>query len=370
MKRVGNSFKGILGGIVVIIIGVVLLWWNEGNNVRNLKTTAELEKTYIDVKSNSVNSKNDGKLVATTGKLFNEKELTDSKFGITIKTPIMKRTVEMYQWKEKSDSDSDGNTTYTYEKVWDEDLIDSSEFHHSGHTNPSQKLYESEDFASDDVKVGAFSLTSKQISMLSTKATFSDFNQENIDALNLKVSGKYITSSTDLDNPNIGDIRVSFNYNNSTEISVLAVQNGDSFSDYTSSVGKTINRVMDGSHNGKDMIETIRKENKFLKWILRLVGTLLCILGIGAILKPISAITSFIPILGNIVGAAVGLVSFALGLSLSLVVVAIAWIRFRPLLGIGLLAIVAAIIIFLILRGKKADVQVNTQNQQSANDVN
>ena len=50
MKRVGNSFKGVLGGIIAIIIGVVVLWWNEGNNVRNLKTTAEMEKSFIDVK--------------------------------------------------------------------------------------------------------------------------------------------------------------------------------------------------------------------------------------------------------------------------------------------------------------------------------
>ena len=118
MKRIGNSFKGILGGIVVIIIGVCLLWWNEGNNVKNLKTTAEMDKTVIDVKSDSIDSKNDGKLIATSGKLINEKELTDSKFGVTVKTPILKRLVEVYQWDEESHTDDDGDTTYSYEKKW------------------------------------------------------------------------------------------------------------------------------------------------------------------------------------------------------------------------------------------------------------
>ena len=354
MKRVGNSFKGVLGGIIAIIIGVVVLWWNEGNNVRNLKTTAEMEKSFIDVKSDSVNSKNEGKLIATSGKLINEKELTDSKFGVTVKTPKMIRTVEVYQWKEDSDTDDDGDTRYSYEKEWDEDLIDSSDFHQSGHTNPTQKIYENETYTSDDVKVGAFSLSTKQIDMLSTNASYTEFNEETINALNLKISNKYITNSNDLDNPAIGDNRISFNYNNSTELSVLAVQSGNSFTSFTSSAGKTINRVMDGTHTGKEMIETIKSENNFLKWILRLVGTLLCVAGIGAILKPISAITSFIPLLGNVVGAAVGLVSFALGLSLSLVVIAIAWIRFRPLVGIGLLVVVGAIVVFLIARGKKS----------------
>ena len=126
MKRIGNAFKGIFGGFVFIIIGIVLLWWNEGNNVKNLKTTAEMEKTYIDVKSDSIDPNNEGKLIATHGKLLNEQELTDSMFGVTVKTPIMKRVVEIYQWVEESDTDEDGNTTYSYKKEWSSDLVDSS----------------------------------------------------------------------------------------------------------------------------------------------------------------------------------------------------------------------------------------------------
>ena len=362
MKRIGNSFKGILGGIVVIIIGVCLLWWNEGNNVKNLKTTAEMDKTVIDVKSDSIDSKNDGKLIATSGKLINEKELTDSKFGVTVKTPILKRLVEVYQWDEESHTDDDGDTTYSYEKKWSSDIIDSSDFHNAGHDNPKSKLYEDEVYTSDDVKVGAFSLSSNQINSLSTKGNFTDFNEETLNTLNLKVSSTYATNSEDLDNPKVGDVRISFIYNNSSDVSVLAVQSGKTFTDFVSSAGKTVNRVMDGTHSGSEMINVIKSENNFLKWILRLVGTLLCVIGFGAILKPISAITSFVPILGSIVGAAVGLVSFVLGLCLSLIVIAIAWIRFRPILGICLLAIVGVLVVFLITRGKKTK---NDEGQQA-----
>lgn len=362
MKRIGNSFKGILGGIVVIIIGVCLLWWNEGNNVKNLKTTAEMDKTVIDVKSDSIDSKNDGKLIATSGKLINEKELTDSKFGVTVKTPILKRLVEVYQWDEESHTDDDGDTTYSYEKKWSSDIIDSSDFHNAGHDNPKSKLYEDEVYTSDDVKVGAFSLSSNQINTLSTKGNFTDFNKETLNTLNLKVSSTYATNSEDLDNPKVGDVRISFIYNNSSEVSVLAVQSGKTFTNFVSSAGKTVNRVMDGTHSGSEMINVIKSENNFLKWILRLVGTLLCVIGFGAILKPISAITSFVPILGSIVGAAVGLVSFVLGLCLSLIVIAIAWIRFRPILGICLLAIVGVLVVFLITRGKKTK---NDEGQQA-----
>ena len=62
-----------------------------------------------------------------------------------------------------------------------------------------------------------------------------------------------------------------------------------------------------------------------------------------AVVSLISKIASFVPILGRIVGAALGVVCFLVGLVHSLIVIAIAWIRFRPLLGIGLLAAAAAL---------------------------
>ena len=172
MKRIGNSFKGIAGGFILILIGIVLLWWNEGNNVKNIKTTAEMEKVVIDVKSDKVNSKNDGKLIATNGELINEQELTDDDLGVTIKTPKMIRVVEVYQWDENSTTDDDGHTTYSYRKKWSDDLIDSGNFHDKNKKNPTTKLFENKTYTSSDVKVGAFSLSSNQIERLSTKANF------------------------------------------------------------------------------------------------------------------------------------------------------------------------------------------------------
>ena len=367
MKKIGNSFKGILGGFVFIIIGVILLWWNEGNNVRNLKTTAEMDKTYVEVDSNAINPANEGKLIATHGPVINEQELKDETFGITVKTPLLKRIVEVYQWKEVEHQDEDDNTTYTYEKVWSSDLIDSDGFNESGHTNPKQKLYDDYGTFSTEVKVGAFLLTDEQVGGLSTDGVVNEFNQEKLTELKLTQSSNYLTNSADLSNPQIGDARISFVYNNSTELSVLAVQSGNSFVDFVSKAGKTVNRVMDGALSGEQMINIIKKENKILKWVLRAAGALLCILGIATILKPISTITGFVPILGSIVGSAVGLVSFILGLALSLLVIAVAWIRFRPVLGIILLAIVVVLIVFLIMRGKKKPPIENTVQETNFN---
>ncbi len=369
MKRIGNSFKGILGGFIAIAIGVILLWWNEGNNVKNIKTTNEMGKSYIDVSSEKVDSNNEGKLIATHGKLINEEELYDSVFDVRVNTPVLERKVEMYQWEEKSDTDDDGETKYTYNKVWKEGLIDSNNFHTNGYTNPSTMPYNSIKYISQYVTVGAFVLTKDQLNTLNTDGIFSEFNTEKISELNYTINGNYIVNSTDINNPQIGDLRISFVYNNSTDVSVLAVQSGNSFKDYESTSGKKVNRVMDGIHSGEEMISVIEKENKAIKWVLRIAGTLIIVIGFATILKPITAITSYVPILGSIVGSAVGLVSFLLGFAVSLVVIAIAWIRFRPLLGIILLAGAAALIVLLIKRGKRKKQAFTESMNQNNNNV-
>ena len=311
-----------------------------------------------------VDKNNEGKLIATHGKLINEDTLTDEVFKVSIKTPKLVRTVEMYQWKEEEHTeDDDDNTTYTYEKVWSESLIDSSSFHQSGHDNPASMQYVSNTLLAGYVKVGAFVLNGSQVEQLSTNGTYTELSEEVATSLDYRISGNYYINSADLNTPAIGDMRVSFSYNNSTDISVLAVQIGESFTDYVSSVGKTESKLMDGIHSGKEMIEVIKKENNILKWILRGVGVIMMSIGFATILKPISTISGYVPILGSIVQGAVGLVSFVLGLAISLVVIAIAWIRFRPLIGIGLLVVVVALIVFLKKRSKDKKAAMQTTEQ-------
>ena len=360
MKKIGESFKGIFGGLVFILIAIVMLWWNEGNNVKNIKTTDELKKSYVEINSDKIDSANEGKLVATSGKLINEQELTDTVFNVTVKTPLLRRNVEIYQWEEESHEEDD-NTTYTYKKVWSSDLIDSSNFNKKGYDNPTTKQYDDDSYMSNDVKVGAFSLSPDQVLMLSTDGKYTSFNEEKAKELNLKVYGEYLTNSEDINNPNIGDIRVSFTYNNSTDVSVLAVQKGNTFVDHVSKVGKRTNRIMDGIHSGEEMINVIEKENKLIKWGLRLLGLILCISGIAALFKPLSTLANFVPILGGLVDTAVGIVAFVAGLALSLVVIAIAWIRFRPLLGICLLVAALVLIFFLVKKSKSKKEVVNKE---------
>ena len=112
------------------------------------------------------------------------------------------------------------------------------------------------------------------------------------------------------------------------------------------------------------MLQNIAKQNNMLKWLLRLAGIIFVCGGISSMFTPLTNIMNKIPILGNIVNGATGLISFVLGLAISLVVIAIAWFRFRPLLSIILILIVIALIIGLKWYSKNHPKEIKEETQK------
>ena len=354
-----NSKKGggVLGGLLLLIAGIGLLWYNEGRTVKNHRAYMEAKKVYVDVKNDKIDKDKDGKLVSTNGKfsLSETTELKDEKFGISSKSAKMLRNVEMYQWEEECKTDEDDHETCTYEKVWKDAVINSSDFKKAGHENPSEMKYDSETYYADNVKLGAFVLPEGLLKKL-------DYNKKvdeevlkanyNNSVETLQVSGKYITNVKD-DTPQIGDVRISYEYLTEENVSILAVQTDNTFQAFSAKNGKTIFEIQTGNKTGAQIIDGLIKGNNTMKWILRAVGILLEIFAFSTMFSFLTNLTDRIPILGRIVSGATGLISFVLGLAVSLVVIAIAWFRFRPVLSIILIVIVAALIVCLKVLPKK-----------------
>ena len=78
--------------------------------------------------------------------------------------------------------------------------------------------------------------------------------------------------------------------------------------------------------------------------MLRLGGLVLSVVAFSMILRPLSVLADVIPLIGNIVEGATGFMSFLMGLAVSAVTIAIAWVFFRPLIGLALLAVAAGAI--------------------------
>ena len=358
MKKGDSIFGGIIAGVVMIIIGVCILWYNEGRTVKTQKGINEARDQYVQVKSDKVDSKNEEKLIATNGKLdlSEASELVDDVFNVKAASAKMVREVEMYQWEESCHTDDNNNKQCSYKKDWNDRLIDSSDFQKSGHENPTEMPYESKTYLANNVKLGAFTLPENLIDDLSTKKvkTTNELNEEYANAIEgYQVRGEYVTNQSAEGGPEVGNVRIKFKYNDATSASVLAVQTGNTFSKYVTKYDTKIFRIKEGTHTGKEIIQDLVDENNTLKWILRILGTILVMLGIGSIFSPINKLAGWIPLVGGAVGLVTGLVSILAGLAVSLVVIAIAWFRFRPLLSISLLVIVAICIILLFVLKKK-----------------
>ena len=105
-KRVGNSFKGIGGGIIMFIAATVLLWWNEGRAVKTDKMLNEAEGVTEELSTiNRIDPDMDGHLVYATGMTTTEDSLSDTKFGVGAKAVRLTRTVEYYQEQEHAEEE-------------------------------------------------------------------------------------------------------------------------------------------------------------------------------------------------------------------------------------------------------------------------
>ena len=148
--------------------------------------------------------------------------------------------------------------------------------------------------------------------------------------------------------PAIGDLRVSHEAAMPGAVSVIAKQTAGSFEPFVAKAGGTIEMLETGTVSADAMFTAAHQANKFMTWILRLVGFILMLVGFSLLFRPLSVLADVVPFIGNIVGAGTGFVAFLLSLPLSLLVISVAWIFYRPLIGIPLVIAAIAGFVFLI----------------------
>jgi len=361
-SRLGGAFKGIIVGLILFIAAFPLLFWNEGRAVKRYKTLKEGSGAVISIAVDSVNSENEGKLVHVAGTAKTADTLEDNVFGISSNSIKLRRNVEMYQWKEKTITKKKkkigGGTkttkTYSYSKIWSERVIDSTNFKKpEGHENPGQMLYESTEKVATVVNLGVFELSPSLVgkiggySVLPVESSTLENNPE-LEGLKV-VSGKYYKGANP-SSPRIGDLKILFEVVNNTDVSLISAQSGNTFKPYQTEAGGTIELLEMGNHSAKEMFKNAQNSNVILTWILRLVGFLMMFIGLSMMFKVLSVIADVLPILGSIVSAGTGIIAFLIALVFASLTIAIAWIVYRPLLGI-LLIVIVVVVVFVI--GKK-----------------
>lgn len=356
-SRVGSAFAVVLVGVVLIFACVWGLAWNEGNAVKVARGLTEGAGAVIEAPASPIDPSNDQKLVHVVGDIAVTAPLEDSEFGVSATGVKLSRQVETYQWREDSTSESrtklgggeETVTTYTYSKVWSAAAIDSSRFNTpAGHENPEPR-FESRDVFATDATLGDYRLEENVLGQVGGAEALALTSQAEAIAAAIgetpahEVSGGTIFIGENSRAPAIGDMRISYAVTPAGEISVVARQNGDDFLDYRARNGSTFLLVADGDSPAADMFQSAQDANTLLAWMIRLFGMILLMVGFGLILAPFGVLADVLPLAGTIVRMGTGLIGFVLGLIVGTVTIALAWLAFRPITTIIILAIGGAI---------------------------
>lgn len=346
LSRLTGSLAGLLIGPLLVIGAIVLLSWNEGRAVHAARGLADAATRIVEVADGQPVAANDGKLVHVTGAAVAAGPITDDQLGLAFPNQVaVQRKAEMYEWAEHSSSKSHTHvggsktttTTYTYTRQWSEDAIDSSQFKHpDGHANPSMP-FGSQRYAANDAKLGGYNLDATTLALIQPSQALAPPAPSGWQGSD----GKFYKGNPA--SPNIGDMRVSYTgLPSGATLSVLAAQSGDGFAPFTTANGYQVQLAEPGTHTAKALLADEATHEAHLTWILRAVGAVAMFIGFAVFFSPLATLASVLPFLGRLVGGASKFLALVISVPLTLVVIALAWLAVRPLLGGGLLVLAAA----------------------------
>lgn len=342
-QRMLNSIIGIPIGIIMIIVGIGLLYWNEGRY-----DYSKLAKTAIEVPAGQpAPAGAQGKLVAIDGTAKSPEKLGDTylKAGQYL---LLRRVVEEYAWTEESHShDNNGGsqtTTYTYQLKWTDDVADSSAFKQpDGHINPP-KAIEDREFRVTSASMESYKLDMNLLNMPSPSRV--DFTTANTVPSGLKLSGNALYNH-DPQNPQPGDVRVSYEaVSNPFQGVVLGKLDGSTLSTFADNHNHTLFRLFSGNKDAA--VSQLHNEFRLLLWIFRGAGFILIFIGLTLLVGPLTTLLDFFPTIGHIGGAIVAIIAFPVALLLSAVTILVGMIAHNPVALAITLILAAAVSVWWI----------------------
>ncbi|MBC2774463.1 TMEM43 family protein [Rhizobium sp. AQ_MP] len=359
-SRLGGALTGAVFGFILLLVAIVALFWNEGRSVATYESLVEGQSIVVQADAARIDPALEGKLIHIESAVVPAGDVVDPDTGLSASGVIgLARKVEMYQWVEEKSSKTEKKlgggeetvTTYTYSKEWSEDALDSSKFQESaGHENPEFWLASTETLV-ETAKLGAFSVAGSQIASVGARQALPITDEtaaQASEALGYPGEGRAVTQAlyfgADEKAPQIGDTRIRFEKIVLPDVSIVAMQKGDRLAEYTTGNGYTLFLLAAGRETSDKMFADSQTENVILTWVIRVAGILGLFIGFALIFRIFSVIGDVIPFVGSLIGFGTGLISFVLAIAVGVTVIAIGWFAVRPLLSLGLIAAVAAIV--------------------------
>ena len=412
-QRLGSSFKGVLVGLALFVAGFPILFFNEGRAVDTARRLKEGAGAVVDVPADRIDAANEGKLVHVSGKADTQDVLTDDVFGVSATALRLTRTVEVYQTVEHAETKriKEGDktrevTTYTYSNEWRGSPVNSSEFHDASKraANPPAAMpFSSLERVAPNVTLGAFKLSETDVKRIGGKKPFefpADFKvpatlpngqfqngtfyvpynaaqaaapvtprassgmspllaaaqaATNVSAAVANAAATALTGGRSVAvAPVPGDVRVMFSVVLPHDVTIVEQQTNGTLAPWAASDGETLSFVRDGIVPAAKIFADAQSMNSKITWLLRLVGLLVMYFGLKRVLGPLDTLVDVIPILNGIIAMGTSLVAGLVSGACALITIGVAWIFYRPWIGIPLVALGVGLLVMTYLKKKKA----------------
>ena len=252
-----NSFSTIVitfvFGWVLMAFSIILIWVIEKQAVKFMLIMGRCEVSTRLVEDGLPSPIHENRAICVQGRTlvkptYSVESDSDTNFRVEKKNEErfvcrLRRTVEVFQWREECEKDKDGRKTYTYTKKWIELDIDSSSFAHSfDHRNPKRQpaVYSVTRDASQIHLVG-FMLAPEQViklvafspcDIVSTSSSSS--NQSMSVQKDLDTGLSYMVYNGSVYDPQPGTLRIKYEtVMDGGDVTTVGVQKGSSFRAFT-----------------------------------------------------------------------------------------------------------------------------------------
>jgi hypothetical protein len=354
-----NACAGVGIGFLLFFSSWGLLFWNEGRAVKRQQDLDEGRDILVQVgltQANGViNKALDSGLVYVTGTLDGgNSSIFDDVFKMNVPSALKyEREVEMYLWQERSETrtekKSGGGTTqvktYYYDQDWSPSLLVSSSFKESAqHVNPTSFLINPYSATSTSISLGAYGVSDRFLGEVDWWTTWFDapVNASDVKFSNFTSSyssGQFQLRKNSASNT-VGDTRVNFRLVLPDDVSVVAMQNSDGILvPYITEGDRELFLFSRGVRSSDELFKEAEDDNTNFTWVLRFVGFIVMVVGICLILNPIATAFDALPFCGDALEGCIGgciipCIAICISIPMSLMIISIAWIFYRPVFAV------------------------------------
>ena len=261
MKRY-LSKGNIICGIVAILFLIMAAFYSEEATL-----TLEAIKEAIPMSSERLDPGNDGKIVLVSGPIYVDGySAWDETFDADIDAPILRRTVEMYQWVRYFDSHNDEY----YQREWS----DANPIYYRD--NPDSKPYQDRKFYSE-FTFGQYELSPEIVAKLERHGTWipvGGLSSRTAERFGMHLINDVYYIFQDMQNPNVevGDTRITFqalDIYDVFDITVVAKQEGNMLVQHRlRDELYPLGNIYNGIRDARSILDEEESEFAFGKWVL------------------------------------------------------------------------------------------------------